>query len=136
MIKNRHVTEFIEEEFTKVVELFPSSLSISKGSESCLSATFSKSKIIINPKTYESKVNSRSKISMGRTFSIARSSKRRNSINSRPKLQGGGIRKNQTKRNSLSKKRNILKQIIPAIQLNDETYVSVDKAKFMDETVA
>ena len=25
---------------------------------------------------------------------------------------------------------------IPAIQLNDETYVSVDKAKFMDETVA
>merc|ERR1711915_1105768 len=138
LIKIRHVTEFIEAEFTKIAELFPSSLnrSSSKDNESCLTATYSKSKSFNKPKSNVSKVNSTSKTTMGKTFSIASRSKRRNSINSRPKLQGVGIRKNHIKRNSFSKKRNILKQIIPAIQLNDETYVSVDNAKFMDETVA
>merc|ERR1719309_86881 len=137
LIKNRHVIEFIEEEFSKIAELFPSSLnrSSSKGNESCLSATFSKSKSFNQSKSNVSKVNS-TKTTMGKTSSVAMRSKRRNSINCRPKLQGVGIRKNHIKRNSFSKKRNILKQIIPAIQLNDETYVSVDNAKFMDETVA
>merc|ERR1711915_743162 len=139
LVKDRHVAEFIEEEFSKVAELFPSSLnrSCSKGNEASLGATFSRSKSINKSKSDVSQINFASKTIMGKTFSVARSSKRRNSgIISRPKLQGVRIRKNQVKRSSFTKKRNVLKQIIPQIQLNSETYVSVDNATFMDETVA
>ena len=139
LVKGRHVEEFIEEEFSKVAELFPSAMnrSSSKGNETPLGATFSMSKSVNKSKSDASQVNFAYKTTTGKTFSVARNSKRRkSSIISRPKMQGVRIRKNQVKRNSFSKKRNVLKLIIPTIQVSNVTYVSVDNAKFMDETVA